>query len=93
MCPRTLRALVTWVFTTALALTPAVALAAEDTFALPTTDTTSMPFDLVSREVPTASLTRHVIETPPFDFPEPEQVASCRGCRLSDRFEPPPFTL
>ncbi len=97
MCPRTYRALVAWIITTAVTISPAVASAAEDTtFALPATGTpsTGAPFDIViaGSETRTA-LTKRVIDTPPFDFPEAEPIASCRGCRVPGWFEPPPFTL
>ena len=97
MRPRIARALVALLFTTTALISPAVASAAEDTFALPITGATSgsAPFDIAGSENKTASKGR-IIEIPPFDFPEPEAVASCRGChvaQLEGRFEPPPFTL
>jgi hypothetical protein len=91
MCPLISRALVASVLASAVALFSTTASASEFTFALPTAKTSaSTPFDVAPRE--TAPLTR-VIELPPFDFPEPEPIASCRGCQLVNRFEPPPFTL
>jgi hypothetical protein len=97
MCPRTYRALVAWIITTAVTISPGVASAAEDvTFALPATGTPSSgtPFDrvIVGSETRTG-LTRPVIVTPPFDFPDAEPIASCRGCQVPGWFDPPPFTL
>jgi hypothetical protein len=92
MCPLISRALVASVLASAVALFSTAASASEFTFALPTAKTSavSTPFDVAPRE--TAPLKR-VIEIPPFDFPEPEPIASCRGCQLVNPFEPPPFTL
>ena len=79
MCPRTYRALVAWIITTAVTISPAVASAAEDiTFALPATATpsTGTPFDGAGSETKTGlALTKRVIDTPPFDFPDAEPVA------------------
>ena len=91
MRPRIARALVALVLTL---ISPAVASAAEDTFAFPFA--TSAPFDVAGSDNK-AALKSRIIDLPPFDFPEP--VASCRGCHIGDPekpggwFEPPPFTL
>ena len=95
MCPHISRALVASVLAAAVIAFSPVASASEFTFALPTAAKTSSPgsapFDVAPRQ--TTPTPRFSFEIPPFDFPEPEPVASCRGCHVADRFEPPPFTL
>ncbi|NUQ74485.1 MAG: hypothetical protein HUU21_13095 [Polyangiaceae bacterium] len=88
MRPRIPRALVALVLAAAVTtFSGAAAAASEFTFALP--EAPSAPFDLPRETHPTTP----ALILPPFDFPEPEPIASCRGCRLENQFEPPPFTL
>lgn len=92
MRPRIPRALAASVLAAAVTVFSNVAAAASEfTFALPTATPGSTPFDVAPRRETAPS--KRVLEAPPFDFPEPEPIASCRGCRLENWFEPPPFTL